>query len=101
MTKYLTPEKYEALSDKDKKGWQPQYKEYSTTIIQQMQYCDCCGHELGLEDVTVKKPIGTPYRWAWTIESSLIAYYEDRLLEQADKSIIYNKPGKRNLKSDE
>jgi hypothetical protein len=83
MTKYLTPKKYDALPDDQKIGWLPQYKEYATTTTQEMEYCDCCGHEIGMEDVVTRTPIGEPYRYAWSWASDLQLYYANKLLEQS------------------
>ncbi len=83
MIKYLTPKKYQALPDNEKLGWLPEYKEYDTTTKEEMQYCDHCGHELGMEDVTVRTPVGEPWRYAWSVGSDLQVYYSKKLLEQA------------------
>jgi hypothetical protein len=83
--KWIGPKRYEALTAEEKTNWNPAWKEYREEIKQEMQYCEECGHETGMEDVVTRIPIGEPYRYYQA--GPMQRYFSKKLLEQSQNPI--------------
>jgi NAD-dependent SIR2 family protein deacetylase len=88
MSKWIGPKKYATLSDEQKVYWNPAWKEYKEEKRMEMQYCDCCGHELGLEEEVTRIPIGEPYRYYEA--GPMQVYFGKQFLARANDNVILN-----------
>lgn len=89
--RWIGVKRYKSLSDEEKTNWNPAWKEYREEIKQEMTYCDCCGHELGMEDVVIRIPIGEPYRYYEA--GPMQKYFSNKFLRQAQNPILNNSLG--------
>ena len=66
--KYITPQDFEALDNRSKMSYLPEYDTYRTKKVRGYNDCDYCGHSEYIGWIEESYPVGKPYRYSWHLQ---------------------------------